>query len=180
VNRFAVSAHKRRHCPLLVTSPPAFAEKSPQHPTSIVTGNCSAAMEVHGNAQSPGVSEPCWARRVVYRTKDCGLSGSATPPSDELLYWLFNHAESKKIAPATARRHLPIWFGIGSRLNSARIKEAAFLLVLGTETKALCRALRQSPAWSMTSKLQTKNTRQKARQTFCMNLLRIRQCDWAA
>jgi mono/diheme cytochrome c family protein len=61
---------------LLAISPLASAQKNRSTPPRIVTWNCSGCHEVNGNAQLP---EPCRARRVIHRTEDCGLSGSARP-----------------------------------------------------------------------------------------------------
>lgn len=110
---------------LLVTSPPAFAQKVRSIPPRIVAGNCSGCHGVHGNAQSPEFPSLAGLDASYIEQRIAAFRAAPTPPSDELLYWLFNHAESKKIAASSSSEALANMVGIAHDLTQQEIKEAA-------------------------------------------------------
>ena len=110
---------------LLVTSPPAFAQKVRSIPPRIVTWNCSGCHGVHGNAQSPEFPSLAGLDASYIEQRIAAFRAAPTPPSDELLYWLFNHAESKKIAASSSPEALANMVGIAHALTQQEIKEAA-------------------------------------------------------
>jgi len=124
VNRFTVSVTSGVIA-LLVTSPPAFAQKVRSIPPRIVTGNCSGCHGVHGNAQSPEFPSLAGLDASYIEQRIAAFRAAPTPPSDELLYWLFNHAESKKIAASSSPEALANMVGIAHALTEQQIKEAA-------------------------------------------------------
>ena len=110
---------------LLVTSPPAFAQKVRSIPPRIVAGNCSGCHGVHGNAQSPEFPSLAGLDASYIEQRIAAFRAAPPPPSDELLYWLFNHAESKKIAASSSPEALANMVGIAHALTQKEIKEAA-------------------------------------------------------
>lgn len=110
---------------LLVTSPPAFAQKIRSIPPRIVTWNCSGCHGVHGNAQSPEFPSLAGLDASYIEQRIAAFRAAPTPPSDELLYWLLNHAESKKIAASSSPEALANMVGIAHALTQQEIKEAA-------------------------------------------------------
>jgi cytochrome c553 len=124
VNRFTVSVTSGVIA-LLVTSPPAFAQKVRSIPPRIVAGNCSGCHGVHGNAQSPEFPSLAGLDASYIEQRIAAFRAAPTPPSDELLYWLFNHAESKKIAASSSPEALANMVGIAHALTQQEIKEAA-------------------------------------------------------
>jgi cytochrome c553 len=122
--RFAVSVASGVIA-LLAISPPAFAQKVRSTPPQIVTWNCSGCHGVHGNAPSPEFPSLAGLDASYIEQRIAAFRAAPTPPSDELLYWLFNHAESKKIAASSSPEALANMVGIAHALTQQEIKEAA-------------------------------------------------------
>jgi cytochrome c553 len=80
---------------------------------------------VHGNAQSPEFPSLAGLDASYIEQRIAAFRAAPTPPSDELLYWLFNHAESKKIAASSSPEALANMVGIAHALTQQEIKEAA-------------------------------------------------------
>jgi len=123
VNRFAVSLTSGVIA-LLVTLRQLSRKKSAASHLELSQGTVPAAMESTATLNRRSFRALLGSTRRI-SNKDCGLSGSANPPSDELLYWLFNHAESKKIAASNSPEALANMVGIAHALTPQEIKEAA-------------------------------------------------------
>ena len=124
MNRFVVSVTSGVIA-LLVISPPAFSQKVRSTPPRIVTWNCSGCHGVHGNAQSAEFPSLAGLDASYIEQRIAAFRAAPTPPSDELLYWLFNHAESKKIAAGSSPEALANMVGIAHALTQQDIHEAA-------------------------------------------------------
>ena len=110
---------------LLAISPLAFAQKVRSTPPRIVTWNCSGCHGVNGNAQSPGLPSLAGLDASYIEQRIAAFQAAPTPPSDELLYWLFNHAESKNIAASSSPEALANMVGIAHALTPQQTKAAA-------------------------------------------------------
>jgi cytochrome c553 len=108
----------------LLVIPIASAQKGRGIPPRIVTWNCSGCHGVHGNAQSPEFPSLAGLDASYIEQRIAAFRAVPTPPSDELLYWLFNHAESKKIAASSSPEALANMVGIAHALTQQEIKEA--------------------------------------------------------
>jgi len=160
VNRFAVSLTSGVIA-LLVTSPPAFAQKVRSIPPRIVTGNCSGCHGIHGNAQSPEFPSLAGLDASYIEQRIAAFRAAPTPPSDELLYWLFNHAESKKIAASNSPEALANMVGIAHALTPQEIKEAA-AWYSAQKPKPSAGHSANLPPGSMTSKIANEKHQAKA------------------
>jgi cytochrome c553 len=160
VNRFAVSLTSGVIA-LLVTSPPAFAQKVRSIPPRIVTGNCSGCHGIHGNAQSPEFPSLAGLDASYIEQRIAAFRAAPTPPSDELLYWLFNHDESKKIAASNSPEALANMVGIAHALTPQEIKEAA-AWYSAQKPKPSAGHSANLPPGSMTSKIANEKHQAKA------------------
>ncbi len=160
MNRFAVSLTSGVIA-LLVTSPPAFAQKVRSIPPRIVTGNCSGCHGIHGNAQSPEFPSLAGLDASYIEQRIAAFRAAPTPPSDELLYWLFNHAESKKIAASNSPEALANMVGIAHALTPQEIKEAA-AWYSAQKPKPSAGHSANLPPGSMTSKIANEKHQAKA------------------
>jgi cytochrome c553 len=124
MNGFVVSATSGIIA-LLVISPPAFAQKVQSTPPRIVTWNCSGCHGLRGNAQSPEFPSLAGLDASYIEQRIAAFRAAPTPPSDELLYWLFNPAESKKIAASNSPEALANMVGIAHALTPQQTKAAA-------------------------------------------------------
>jgi cytochrome c553 len=124
MNRFAVSVTSGVIA-LLVISPPAFAQKVRRTPPRIVTWNCSGCHGVHGNAQSPEFPSLAGLDASYIEQRVAAFRAAPTPPSDELLYRLFNPAGSKKIAASGSPEALANMVGIAHAATPQQTKAAA-------------------------------------------------------
>jgi cytochrome c553 len=123
-NKFAVSVIGGAIA-LLVISPLASTQKVRSTPPRIVTWNCSGCHGVHGNAQSPEFPSLAGIDASYIEQRIAAFRAAPTPPSDELFYWLFNHAESKKIAASSSPEALANMVGMAHAATPQEAKAAA-------------------------------------------------------
>ena len=122
-NRFAVSVIAGAIALLVI--PIASAQKGRGIPPRIVTWNCSGCHGVHGTAQSPEFPSLAGLDASYIEQRIAAFQAAPTPPSDELLYWLFNPAESKKIAASSSPEALANMVGIAHAATPQQTKAAA-------------------------------------------------------
>jgi cytochrome c553 len=123
-NKFAVSVIGGAIA-LLRDFSASFRAKRPGHPPRIVTWNCSGCHGVHGNAQLPEFPRLAGLDASYIEQRIAAFRAAPAPPSDELLYRLFNPAAAKKVAASSSPEALANMVGIAHAATPQEIKAAA-------------------------------------------------------
>ena len=110
---------------LLVTSPPAFAQKVRSVPPRIVTWNCSGCHGVHGNAQSPEFPSLAGLDALYIEQRIATFRTAPEPPSAELFYRLFNPTAAKKAASNSSPEAFADMVGLAHAATPQEAKAAA-------------------------------------------------------
>ena len=123
-NKFAVSVIGGAIA-LFVISPLASAQKMRSTPPRIVTWNCSGCHGVRGNAQLPEFPRLAGLDASYIEQRIAAFRAAPTPPSDELLYRIFNPAAAKKVAASSSPEALANMVGIAHAATPQETKTAA-------------------------------------------------------
>jgi cytochrome c553 len=123
-NKFAVSVIGGAIA-LFVISPLASAQKMWSIPPRIVSWNCSGCHGVRGNAQLPEFPRLAGLDASYIEQRIAAFRAAPAPPSDELLYRIFNPAAAKKVAASSSPEALANMVGIAHAATPQETKAAA-------------------------------------------------------